>query len=90
LVQKTIKHTGRSALIKKSGANGRDQINWGGAFETKAGSGTPDLMHFDLSGVRGRYGHNLITNLTPIPNVKYGQAPAPQKSKTAELHGSPL
>jgi hypothetical protein len=41
------------------------RFNWGGAFETKAGSGTPDLMHFDLSGVRGHFDKNLITNLPP-------------------------
>ncbi len=42
------------------------QFNWGGAFETSGGSGTPDLMHFDLSGVRGRYTQNLVTNLSPM------------------------
>jgi hypothetical protein len=44
-------------------------FNWGGAHETKRGSGSPDLMHFDLSGVRGHFTPNLITNLPP----KYSQ-----------------
>lgn len=29
------------------------QLAWGGAFGTTAGSGVPDLMHFDLGGERG-------------------------------------
>jgi hypothetical protein len=29
---------------------------WGRHFETSAGSGVPDLMHYDIGGVRGRFG----------------------------------
>jgi hypothetical protein len=59
------------------------RFNWGGAHPTGTdGSGPPDLMHFDLSGVRGRFSNSLITNLPPIP--------PPPKSRTAEVHGSPL
>lgn len=32
-----------------------DAAAWGGEFETSSGSGTPDLMHFDFGGRRGRF-----------------------------------
>ena len=32
---------------------------WGGHFETSAGSGVADLMHYDLGGPRGRFGDPL-------------------------------
>ena len=32
---------------------------WGGHFETEAGSGVADLMHYDLGGARGRFGDPL-------------------------------
>jgi hypothetical protein len=49
------------------------RFNWGGAFPTGTdGRGPPDLMHFDLSGVRGRWQQNRIDNLDPLPGLKYG------------------
>jgi hypothetical protein len=41
-------------------------------------------MHFDLSGVRGRYEHNRIDKLGALPGIKYGNAPEQQKPKTAD------
>jgi hypothetical protein len=32
------------------------KLAWGGHFETSAGSGVPDLMHYDIGGPRGRFG----------------------------------
>jgi hypothetical protein len=68
----------------------KDRFNWGGAFETYAGSGEEDLMHMDLSGVRGHYTHNRIDKLGPLPGLKYGQAPEQPKTKAAEIHGTAL
>lgn len=42
------------------------KLAWGGAFETSRGSGTPDLMHFDLGGERGHFSDNLLSKLGPL------------------------
>jgi hypothetical protein len=68
LYRELAQHARGVQLTKYKNLSG--QFNWGGAFETSKGSGTPDLMHFDLSGVRGRYRQNLITGLEP----RYRQA----------------
>ncbi|WP_316159634.1 transglycosylase SLT domain-containing protein [Bradyrhizobium sp. SZCCHNRI3042] len=54
------------------------KLAWGGAFETSAGSGTPDLMHFDLGGERGRFGDNLLSKLGPLSGETRQASSAPQ------------
>jgi hypothetical protein len=53
---------------------------WGGAFGTKkGGGGPPDLMHFDLSGERGHWTQNWMSNMGVYPGLVYGK-PVPQQS----------
>ena len=57
------------------------RFNWGGAFPTGTdGRGPPDLMHFDLSGVRGRWQQNRIDNMDPLPGLHYGPDERPAAS----------
>ena len=42
------------------------RFEWGGAFDTSAGSGQPDLMHYDFGGRRGRYGSRSISKIGAI------------------------
>lgn len=56
----------------------KGRLAHGAAFGTHAGSGVPDLMHFDLGGERGNLAPHLST-LGPLPGVKYGET-----KKTAE------
>lgn len=63
------------------------KFEWGGAFETSKGSGSPDLMHYDFGGRRGIYGKNSISNIGPIyPQAKVADnkpAAAPTNTKVA-------
>jgi hypothetical protein len=54
------------------------KLAWGGAFETSPGSGTPDLMHFDLGGERGRFSDNLLSKLGPLSGETRQASSAPQ------------
>ncbi len=71
------------------------ELAWGGAFDTSAGSGRPDLMHFDLGGERGQYTNNLLANLGVRKDQIYGKdgiytpdqlAAFNDTNKLAELH----
>jgi hypothetical protein len=57
---------------------------WGGAFDTSAGSGQRDLMHFDINGERGRYTDYQLRNLGPMPGVQYGKVATPSQSAVAD------
>jgi hypothetical protein len=55
-------------------------LGWGGNFETKPGSGVPDLMHLDFVGDRGRYGR--LADRGPLAPAE--AAPAPRQYEPAD------
>jgi hypothetical protein len=66
---------------------------WGGAFPTGlGGAGPPDLMHFDLSGERGRWTENWMSRMGALPGLSYGgiQEAAQKAQESAALHGAAL
>jgi hypothetical protein len=52
----------------------KEKLGWGGAFETSAGSGKQDLMHFDLGGDRGNLAPSF--RLSALGGGEGGATPA--------------
>jgi hypothetical protein len=51
----------------------RNQLAWGGAFETSAGSGTRDIMHLDLGGERGNLSpESRLSRMGPLASRPSG------------------
>lgn len=56
---------------------GRGGLGWGGAFETSAGSGVGDQMHFDLGGSRGNLNpQSRFGTLQPLSEAERNAMPA--------------
>ncbi len=51
----------------------KGRLSWGGAHGTVSGGGPPDLMHYDVSGERGRYRENLLSRMGPLPTFAANQ-----------------